>query len=213
MFLIFSNLKPWMSNYFSGRRMSNLLRYVMSKKFSQRVISDSHELASMTDIIYQYPGEDEEYLIDEDAQQLLAYLYLYGPSPPSDLIDYLKYQNKEEVIITINKKLSENNAGLIRIRNTNQSTLWSAERDYTQEIEITKDGKRFVKKFRHNISPPLSVHSFIQEMKQKERDIEEALRKIVYKLENYDEDHDIEEIEGMMARVEDSFDEIRNKQV
>lgn len=167
----------------------------------------------MTDIIYQYPGENEEYLIDEDAQQLLAYLYLYGSSPPSDLIDYLKYQDKEEVITKVNKDLGESNAGLIRIRDTGQKTLWNAERDYMQEIRITTDGKRFVKKFRHDISPPLSVHSFIQEMKQKERNIEETLGKIVYRLEDYDKENDIEKIEGMMARVEDSFDEIRDKKL
>jgi len=165
----------------------------------------------MAEIIYQSPERNEEYLIDEDAQQLLAYLYLYDSSHPNKLADKLNYETGEEIIKAISDDLGEDKVGFISLRHTNQMTL---EKNNVTEISLTKSGRKFVKKHRFEIRAPFSVHTFVQEMKRREKEIEETLRKISINLEDSNElEYTPEGIDGLMKRVEDYFDEIRDKRI
>jgi len=165
----------------------------------------------MARIIYQPPEKSEKYLINEDAQQLLAYLYLYNSSHPNELANELSYRNGKEIINAIDDDLGQDGAKFISLRYTNQLTLG---KNNVPEISLAKDGRKFVKKHRFEIRAPFSVHKFVQEMKMREKEIEETLRKILVKIEDGNElEYTSEGIDGLMKRVEDHFDEIRNKRV
>ena len=165
----------------------------------------------MSKIIYQPPGKDDQYLIDEDGQQLLAYLYLYGPANPNELINHLNYRDSGKIVESIKDNLCVSETGLIEITETNQLTL---DKSNIYEISITKEGKIFVKNFRFEITPPFSVQSYIEEMRKIEADIEDELQSIIHRLEYFDEEeHGSEDIENLIENVESYFNEIRENRI
>ena len=165
----------------------------------------------MSKIIYQPSGKDDQYLIDEDEQQLLAYLYLYGPANPHELVDHLNYQDSEKLVELVKNKFYGDETVLIKIRETDQLNL---NRNIIPEISLTKEGRKFVKDFRFEITPPFSVHSYIHEMRKVEEDMKNKLQSIIHGLEYFDaEEHTSEDIERLMNDIEDYFDDIRDNQI
>lgn len=160
----------------------------------------------MSRIIYQSPRRDQEYLINEDAQQLLAYLYLYGSAHPNQLADQLNYQNGDDVVESIDNVLCKNKAGFVVMRYTGQLTL---NNEQVPEVSLTRDGKRFVNKYKSELPLPFSVHQFIKEQQKLEENIKEALQSVESGLEYYDEKEHTQELEEMMTRLEEYFDEVR----
>ena len=165
----------------------------------------------MSKIIYQPSGKDDQYLIDEDEQQLLAYLYLYGPAGPHELVDHLNYQDSEKLIELIKDKFYSDDTSLIEIRESDQLNL---DRNIIPEISLTKEGKKLVKNFRFEITPPFSVHSYIHEMRKIEGNIQNNLKSIIDRAEYYhEEERASENIESLMKEVENYFDDIRENQI
>ena len=165
----------------------------------------------MSKIIYQPSEKDDQYLIDEDEQQLLAYLYLYGPANPHELVDHLNYQDSEKLVELVKNKFYGDETVLIKIRETDQLNL---NRNIIPEISLTKEGRKFVKDFRFEITPPFSVHSYIHEMRKVEEDMKNKLQSIIHGLEYFDaEEHTSEDIERLMNDIEDYFDDIRDNQI
>ena len=129
-------------------------------------------------------------------------------------------KSKEEIIKEINDDLGRDELDFISLRYTNQVTLEgytnqiTLEESNVPEISLTNAGREFVKKHRFEIRAPFSVHTFVQEMKKREKEIEKTLREISVNLEDDNElEYTPEGIDGLMKRVEDYFDEIRNKRV
>ena len=92
----------------------------------------------MSRIIYQSKRTAQDYLIDQNAQQLLAYLYLFGSSHPKEMANRLNYENEDAVVESVDDVLCENKAGLAVIRDTEQLTLGD---NRVSEVSLTKDGK------------------------------------------------------------------------
>ena len=67
----------------------------------------------MSQIIYHPPRSDEGYLINEDAQRLLGYFYLYGSAHPNEIADWLNYETEKEVVET---SILENSRTVIPIQ-------------------------------------------------------------------------------------------------
>jgi len=162
----------------------------------------------MSRIIYQSQGTDQDYLIDQNAQQLLAYLYLFGSAHPKEMASRLNYENEDAVVESVDDVLCKNKAGLVVIRDTEQLTLRD---NRVSEVSLTKDGKKFVDDYKSEIPAPFSVHDYIQEMEKIEERIEEYLRDVTERLELFDEDeYSQKELDEMMTMLEDYFDQVRN---
>jgi len=165
----------------------------------------------MSKIIYQPCGKDDQYLIDEDEQQLLAYLYLYGPAEPHELVDHLNYRDSEKLVEFIKEKFYHDETPLIEIRESGQLNLYG---NITPKVSITKEGRKFVKNFRFEITPPFSVHSYIHEMRKIEGNIQSNLKSIIHRAEYFHENERVsEDIEALMKEVENYFDDIRENQI
>jgi hypothetical protein len=165
----------------------------------------------MSRIIYQSPRGNQEYLIDEDAQQLLAYLYLFGSAHPKELAGPLNYKTGEDIVESVDNVLCKNKAGLVVVRYTDQLTL---KDDQVPEISLTNDGKSFVDRYKSEIPVPFSVHDYIQEMEKIESGIEECLTGVEDRLGFYDESGATrQELDEMMTRLEEYFDEVRDKRL
>lgn len=163
----------------------------------------------MSRIIYQSPEKNEEYLIDRDAQQLLSHLYMYGSTSLDELSEQLEYENKHEVRNKVNNTLGDNKAGFINMYHGKQIDL---NRNPVPRVSLTRDGRRFVNKYEAEISVPLSIHDRVQEMRSIEKDIQEALQRVVHRLE-YEDDTDSQDLDDTMRRLEGHFDQIRNQQL
>jgi DNA-binding MarR family transcriptional regulator len=162
----------------------------------------------MSRIIYQSKRTGQDYLIDQNAQQLLAYLYLFGSSHPKEMANRLNYENEDAVVESVDDVLCENKAGLAVIRDTEQLTLGD---NRVSEVSLTKDGKKFVDNYKSEIPAPFSVHDYIQEMERIENRIEECLRGVTERLEFFDEDeYSQKELDEMMTMLEEYFDQIRS---
>ena len=61
----------------------------------------------MSKIIYQSQEMCQDYLIDQDTQQLLAYLYLFGSTHPREVANRLDYENEDAVVESVNDVLCE----------------------------------------------------------------------------------------------------------
>lgn len=59
----------------------------------------------MSRIIYQSQRTDQDYLIDQDAQRLLAYLYLFESAHPKEMASRLNYESKEDVVESVDNVL------------------------------------------------------------------------------------------------------------
>lgn len=165
----------------------------------------------MSRIIYQSQKPDQDYLIDENAQQLLAYLYLFESAHPKEMASQLNYDSKEDVVKSVENVLCKNKAGLAVIRYTDQLTL---NDDQVAEISLTKDGRRFVDNYKADIPAPFSVHNYIQEMERIEHGIEESLRRAINRLDFFDKNEaSQQELDEMMTKLEEYFDKVRNNRL
>ena len=165
----------------------------------------------MSRIIYQSQRTDQDYLIDQDAQQLLAYLYLFESAHPKEMASQLNYGSKEDVVESVNNVLCKNKAGLAAMRYTDQLNL---NDDQVPEISLTKDGREFVDNYMSEIPVPFSVHNYIQEMEEIENEIEDSLKRVIEILDYFNENEaSQQELEEMMANLEDYFDQVRNNRL
>lgn len=164
----------------------------------------------MSKIIYQSKEADRDYLIDQDDQQILVYLYLFGPAPPREIASRSGYESENVFIESVDDVLYENKAGLVVIENDQQATL---DGHHVPIISLTEDGRKFVDRYKAEIDTPLSFYNYIQEMERIESRIEELLTDVAERLELLDEEeHSQKELDEMMSMLEDYFDQVRSNQ-
>ena len=164
----------------------------------------------MSKIIYQSKETDRDYLIDQDDQQVLVYLYLFGPAPPKEIASRSGYENEDVFIESVDDVLCENKAGLAVIRDAGQLTI---DGHPVPIISLTEDGKKFVDRYKSEIDTPLSFHNYIQEMERIESRIDELLTGVAERLELLDEEeYSQKELDEMMSMLEGYFDQVRDNQ-
>jgi len=147
-------------------------------------------------------------LIDEDAQRLLGYLYIYRSAHPNKIADRLNYETDEEVVDAVDSRLCKNKAGLVALRYTEQVNLHGK---HLVELSITGDGREFVKEYKSDICAPFSVHTFVKRMEEIEDEIDQSIKNFVDRLDLYDENEcSKEDVEEAMERIEDYFDDLRS---
>lgn len=163
----------------------------------------------MPPIIYDPATEEKSYLIDKPNQEILAYLYLYGTAHPSDLLKHADYEDKEVLLDVIENELSQDAAGFVTMRYGSQLNI---EGDQLRDVQLSRKGKKFVKKHRSEIAVPFSIETFSRDM----FDIKKEIRETLYRFEELiiedcrDQDRE-ESLEELMDRMETHFDDIRRK--
>lgn len=167
----------------------------------------------MARIIYQSPTECQEYIIGEQTQKLMAYLYLYGPANPHKLIEHMNLEGEAEVMDAVGDAISKGAAGFISVRETGQQTIGG---DRVQEVAITTQGEQFVERYQSEIAVPFSVQAFTRRMQR----IQDEMAGRLHRFEELFVDADAEpeeererELEEVMEQIEGHFDTIREKAV
>jgi hypothetical protein len=166
----------------------------------------------MTVIVYPSPStRNEEYLIDEQEQLILSYLYLSGPASPGTLADTLGYSSTERLVDLVSGKLTETGAGLIELETTGQITF---KGNMTEVFRLTYRGEEFVETHQSRVAVPLTLHSYVERMEEIQDELSELLQRTEQRICETDavEERD-PTLEEMMDRIEACFDEIRSNQV
>lgn len=161
----------------------------------------------MPRIIYDPTDTEESYLVDKPAQEILAYLYLYGTAHPSDLIKHSNLHEETELVDVIEKVLSRDAAGFVVMRYGSQLDI---EGEQLKNMQLTGEGKTFIENHQSEIAVPFSIEKVRRDMME----IASEIREILYRFEELiidDEPDKVqdEKLEELINRMEAYFDDIR----